>query len=125
MQQIATLYGAANKPAALIFSDGTIKNIKGQVLGYVDPQGEVYATSSRYWGRVAGNGDFFQRAGKDGEMHMGCVSAKGEITTKDGTPWGRVVLARKVTTSYSLPILGGAAMILNLLAQLFGSPDKM
>jgi hypothetical protein len=125
VQQIATLYGAANKPAALIFSDGTIKNIKGQVLGHVDPQGEVYAASSRYWGRVAGNGDFFQRAGKDSEMHMGNVSAKGDITTAAGKPWGRVVLANNVTTSYSLPILGGGAMILNLLAQVMGSPDKM
>ncbi len=125
IQQIATLYGANNKPSAHIFSDGTIKNAQGQVLGHVDPEGNVYAASSRYWGRVAENGDFFQKSGRDGEMHMGHVSEKGNITTKSGAPWGRVVLADNVTPPYPLPTLGGAAMILNLLAQMFGSPEML
>ena len=125
VRQIATFYGAADKPTAHIFSDGTIKNVNGQILGHVDAQGKVYAASSRYWGRVASNGDFYQSAGTDSEMHMGHVSAKGEITTTTGDPWGRVTLAKNAASSYPLPALGGAAMILTLLVQLMGSPDRL
>ncbi len=125
VQQIATLSSPADKPMAHIFSDGTIKNAKGQTLGHVDLQGNIYAASSRYWGRVADNGDFFQKSGQDGEMQMGHVSAEGEVTTKDGTLWARVALAENVASAYATPTIGGAAMILALLASALGSPEKL
>jgi hypothetical protein len=125
IQQIATLFGAAKKPTALIFSDGTIKTPRGKVMGHVDAEGKIYAASSRYWGRVDDNGDFFQSGGKDSELHLGHTSATGELTTKDGTPWGRVVLAKNVTCTFPVPIIGGAAMILALHAEITGSLDML